>query len=77
MYHNNKKSKKRVLFSLKILIMDGKLDLLAVWTFSFVSFLTMNNVVAVVAIIASITTIIRNLPYLKSSLQNFTKSLKK
>jgi hypothetical protein len=77
MYHNKEISKKRVLFSLKILIMDGKLDLLAVWTFSFVSFVTMNNVVAVVAIIASITTIIRNLPYLKSSLQNFTKSLKK
>ena len=77
MYHNKQKNKKTCLFSLKILIMDGKLDLLAVWTFSFVSFLTMNNVVAVVAIIASITTIIRNLPYLKSSLQNFTKSLKK
>jgi hypothetical protein len=77
MYHNKEISKKRVLFSLKILIMDGKLDLLAVWAFSFISFVTMNNVVAVVAIIASVTTIIRNLPYLKSSLQNFIKSLKK
>lgn len=56
--------------------MQGKLDLLAIWGLSFTTFVTMNNIVGFFAILASITSIIRNLPFLKKSLQDFVRSLK-
>lgn len=54
--------------------MHGKLDLLAVWLFSFMTFVTMNNLVGLFAITASITSILRNLPYIKASVIKFFKS---
>jgi amino acid transporter len=56
--------------------MHGKLDLLAVWIFSFVSFMTMNNLVGIFAIVASITSILRNLPYIKGSISKFINDMK-
>lgn len=37
-------------------------DLLAVWTLSFMTFMTSNQMVALCAVIASLTTIIKNIP---------------
>lgn len=37
-------------------------DLLAVWCLSFISFMTSNEMVAFCAVVASITTIIKNIP---------------
>ena len=37
-------------------------DLLAVWSLSFISFMTSNEMVALCAVVASLTTIIKNIP---------------
>lgn len=60
----------------KINKMHGKIELATIWVLSLGSFITMNNLVGFFAIIASITSIIRNLPYIKSSIEQFIKSLK-
>jgi hypothetical protein len=56
--------------------MKDRIELLAVWLLSFGTWVTMNNIVGVFAIIASITSIIRNLPYIKSSIKQFLETLK-
>jgi len=49
------------------------LDLLVIWLFSGMSFITMNNLVGFFAIIASLTTIVKNIyPFIrkKNKLKN-------
>jgi hypothetical protein len=65
------------LFLNKYKKMHGKIELLVVWLFSFMTFITMSNLVGFFAIVASITSIIRNLPYLEESIKKFIKTLKK
>lgn len=52
---------------------DNKFDLLAVWLFSSLSFMTMNNLVGIFAILASVVSIVKALP---SIIRDF-KKLKK
>jgi hypothetical protein len=56
--------------------MRDKFELLAVWLLSFGTWVTMNNIVGFFAIVASVTSIIRNLPYIKSSIKHFLETLK-
>jgi hypothetical protein len=49
------------------------IDLLAVWGLSFITFMTSNQAVAIFAITASITTIIKNLPGIIRIFKNFKK----
>ena len=56
--------------------MHGKFELLIVWLFSFMTFLTMSDLVGFFAIVASITSIIRNLPYIKGSIKHFLNGTK-
>ena len=56
---------------------QGKWELLIVWGLSFLSFFTMSNLVAFFAIIASITTIVRNFPHMIEVIKKLIKMLKK
>jgi hypothetical protein len=52
---------------------DNKFDLLAVWLFSSLSFMTMNNLVGFFAILASLVSIVKALP---SIIRDFKKLMK-
>jgi hypothetical protein len=50
-------------------------DLLAVWSLSFITFLTSNEMVAFFAIVASLTTIIKNIPGIIRIIKNFKNQI--
>ena len=50
-------------------------DLLTVWSLSFITFMTSNEMVAFCAVIASITTIIKNIPGIIRIVKNFKNQI--
>jgi hypothetical protein len=48
-------------------IMESNFQLLTIWLFAGLAFITNNNVVTVVALLASISTLIRNFPYVRAA----------
>ena len=51
------------------------IDLLAVWSLSFITFLTSNEMVGLCAVIASLTTIIKNIPGIIKIFKNLKNQL--
>ena len=51
-------------------------DLLAVWGLSIITFLTSNQFIGFCAVIASLTTIIKNVPGVINVIKNFKKYIK-
>lgn len=48
-------------------------DLIAVWGLSIITFMTSNTFIGLCAVIASLTTIIKNIPGVVNSIKNFKK----
>lgn len=57
--------------------MEMKIELAAVWIFSTLAFITMNGLVGFFAIIASVTTIVRNWPYVKPLIKKLIDKIKR
>lgn len=56
-------------------IMETNLQLLTIWLFAGLAFITASNMVAFFAVLASISTLIRNYPYVKEAFVQLCQKL--